>query len=332
MEMRIEQAKPEEFGQIMDLFRRYNFSLKEEKWFNWKHLNNPTGKAMVFKLLSEGLLDGTVAVIPQKFYQDGRQILAFQAVDGLLGSSLRGRGLFKKVNAFLARLKLYHDNTPQFRFGFASVPASMKGLENAGWKKFSHFRIYKAILDVRAFLPFTGGEVLSLILQPALSIYLKWLCRGHGNVEVQKIDRFTEDMNRFQPKNRIAGDRSAEFLNWRVIDNPRDTLHAFGFYKSKKLVGYAVCKELPSSWEVLEFRTSLPGRQVVASLIRYISERKLSCALDFWLMDGSEQFHKLPKGLLNRGTNGALFVHGLHEIGLPDENINWAISYLDSDW
>lgn len=330
--MKIEPAKPEEFCQIIDLFHQYNFALKEKSWFNWKHLHNPNSKASVFKLLENDRLDGTIAIISQIFYQNGRKLLALQAVDGLLGKSLRGRGLFSDVMTFIAGLKPEGEDTPFFRLGFPSLPASMKGFEKAGWKKLSNFRIYKAILDTRAFRSFTGGQILSVLLQPTVSLYLKWLCRGRGKIEVQKIDRFVEDMNRFQPKNRIGGDRSAEFLNWRVIDNPRDTLHAFGFYENGKLVGYAVCKELNDLWEVLEFRTSSPGRQVVAALIKYVSERKLTCVLDFWLMEGHEQFHNLPRGLLNRGINGALFVNGHQEIGLSDENINWAVSYLDSDW
>jgi hypothetical protein len=330
--MKIEPAKPGEFSRIIDLFRQYNFALKEERWFNWKHLHNPNGKTLVFKLLEDDRLDGTISVIPQIFYKGSKKFLALQAVDGLLGKSLRGRGLYTDVMAFIVGLKLEEVDTPSFRLGFASLPGPIKSLENAGWKKFSHFRIYKAILDTRPFLSFTGGKMLSVILQPVISIYLTWLCRGHRNVEVKKIDRFVEDMNRFQPMNRIVGDRSSEFLNWRVIDNPRDTLHAFGFYENGKLVGYAVCKELHDLWEVLEFRTSLPGPQVIASLIKYISKRKLTCALDFWLMEGHEQFHNLPTGLLNRGTNGAMFVNGHQEIGLSDENINWAASFLDSDW
>ena len=46
--------------------------------------------------------------------------------------------------------------------------------------KLSNFRIYKAILDTRAFRSFTGGQILSVLLRPIVSLYLKWLCRGCG--------------------------------------------------------------------------------------------------------------------------------------------------------
>lgn len=330
--MKIEQATPEEFPQIIDLFQKYDFALVEKDWFDWKHLKNPNGHAQVFKLLDGDRLDGTVAVIPQTFHKGDRELIAMQAVDGLMGRSLRGKGLFNDVMAFVATLDLHENDTPLFRLGFASLPGSMKALENVGWFKLSRFRIYKAILDTSALACLPGSTILSIFLKPLLWIYRAWLFRGLGRIEVRKIDRFTEGMNRFQPEDRIIGDRSADFLNWRVIDNPRDTLHAFGFYHHGKLVGYVVCKELPNLWEVLEFRTSLPGRLVIASFMKYISTQQLTGAVDFWLMEGFEQFDKLPIGLLSRGRSGAMFVNGHRKIGLPDENIFWAASYLDSDW
>jgi len=330
--MKIKQATPEEFSEIIDLFRQYDFALVEKKWFEWKHLENPTGHAKVFKLLDGDRFDGTVAVMPQTFYDGDRKLIAMQAVDGLMGRTLRGKGLFNDVMAFVASLDLQDNETPLFRLGFASLPASMKALENVGWLKLSRFRMYKAILDTRALASLPGSSILSIFLKPLLSIYRAWLCWGREKIEVHLVDRFTEDMNQFQPQDRITGDRSADFLNWRVIDNPRDTLYAFCFYRQGKLVGYAVCKELPNLWEVLEFRTSLPGRLVMASFLKYISTQRLTSAVDFWLMEGFEQFDKLPIGLLSRGVSGAMFVSGHRDIGLSDKSIGWAAGYLDSDW
>jgi hypothetical protein len=330
--MKIVPATPAEFPQIIDLFKRYDFALVEKRWFDWKHLENPNGRAMVFKLVKDDSLDGTVAVIPQIARLGEQRFQAMQAVDGLMGKSLRGKGLFNDVMAFVANLQTDDTATPLFRLGFASLPGSMKALENAGWRKHAYFRIRKALLSANALKSLPAGGLLSVLLKPVWPLFRHRLLRGHEAVTVRPIPRFTDDMTRFQPGDRVAGDRSADFLNWRVIDNPRDDMHAFGFYDGESMLGYAVCKAQPRNWEVVEFRTLHEGPHAAAALLKYISDHRLADAVDFWLLDGFEQLDKLPGALLDRGTSGAMFINGHLEAGLSDDNTQWAISYLDSDW
>ncbi|MDH3628267.1 MAG: hypothetical protein OES25_11530 [Acidobacteriota bacterium] len=330
--MKIEPVSAEEYSQIVELFKEYGFALQEESWFEWKHLKNPVGQSVVYKIMSDEKLNGTVAVISQMYRQGGRKFMAMQAVDGLMGRNLRGKGLFSDVMAFVAGLCSQGDDEPCFRIGFASVPGSMKALANAKWNKLFRFRIKKAVLDASALTPLPGGTFFSVLLKPIWPIYRAWLCRGHGDIDIRKIDRFTEDMNRFQPRERVTGDRGVEFMNWRVIDNPRDKLQAFKFDHQNELVGYVICKELPECLEILEFRTSLSGRKVIASFLKYLVDKKLTRVVDFWLAEGFEQFDKLPTGMMDRGFNGAMFINGHRELGLSDDNTQWAGSYLDSDW
>ncbi len=331
--MEIIRTEPAEFDTLVDLFREYDFALKERTWFDWKHLCNPFGEPHLYKLIHDGELAGTVGLLAQPFRHGDRALTAVQAVDGLMGHSIRGKGLFNEVMAFVMDTTPDHVTGPRFGTGFASLPGSKKALENAGWLKLANFRVYKALLSARSLRHKPGGMVLSYLLGPFWGLFrARLFADATDDLDVVRIDRFTEDLDRFQPNDRVCGGRSAAFMNWRVFDNPRDDMRAFLFRRRDKTVGYAVCKVQPGTWEIVEFRTLESDRSVAASFLRHLHRHDLTDAVDFWLLDGYLQKDKLPSALLERVAGGTMFAHGLDEAGLPADPESWAGSYLDSDW
>jgi len=331
--LEIVRASREEFDDIVALFRAHDFALKERAWFDWKHLRNPFGVPHLYKILEDGELAGTVGLLAQPFRHDGRALTAVQAVDGLMGPAIRGKGLFNDVMAFVVDTAPDGVDGPRFGTGFASLPGSMKALENAGWERLAGFRVRKALLSTGSLDSLPGGAVLSRLLAPFWNLVRSLLFAGAArDLAVEEITRFTEDMDRFQPEGRVCGERSATFLNWRVFDNPRDAMRAFVLRRGDETVGYAVCKPQRKSWEVVEFRTSLPGRGAAVAFLKHLHEARLTESVEFWLLDGFLQEDRLPRGLLDRGASGAMFVHGLSAAGLPADPGAWAASYLDSDW
>ena len=331
--MEIVRAETTEFDKLVELFREYDFALKERAWFDWKHLRNPFGVPHLYKLIQEGELAGTVGQLAQPFRDGGHDLTAVQAVDGLMGRAIRGKGLFNDVMAFVINTAPDGVTGPRFGTGFAALAGSKKALRNAGWLQLANFRVFKALLSARTLRRKTGGALLSRLLAPVWGLVrARYFAGAAHDLDIIPVDRFTEDMDRFQPDDRVCGVRSAAFLNWRVVDNPRDDMRAFLFRRDDHIIGYAVCKALPDSWEVVEFRTEEPGRAVAAAFLRHLYRRNLTDAVDFWLLDGFLQKDKLPAGLIERRLSGAMFVNGLEAAGLPADPDRWAASYLDSDW
>jgi len=317
----------------VDLFREYDFALKERTWFDWKHLHNSFGAPHLYKLIHEGELAGTVGLLAQPFRDGDHDLTAVQAVDGLMGRAIRGKGLFNDVMTFIIDTAPDGVSGPRFGTGFAAVAGSKKALTNAGWLQLANFHVFKAVLSTRALRRKTGGAILSRLLAPLWGLVrARYFAGAARDLEIVPVDRFAEDLDRFQPDDRIHGGRSAAFMNWRVVDNPRDDMRAFLFRRDGRTIGYAVCKVLPHSWEVVEFRTGEPGRAVAAAFLRHLYRRGLTDSVDFWLLDGFLQKDKLPAGLLERRAGGAMFVNGLEAAGLPADPDHWAASYLDSDW
>jgi hypothetical protein len=286
----------------------------------------------VYMLLENGHLDGTVALLVQSFHDGDRLVMAVQAVDGLMGHSLRGRGLFTEVMTLVTTCSPDGVEGPRFGLGVASLPGSMKALSNAGWHRLADFRVRKALMSSRGLRSLPWGTLLAAVLGPFWWFVRALVCWPAGRLSVRRISRFTEGLNAFQPRDRIHGDRSSAFLNWRVIDNPRDDLRAFAIYDGDQMLGYAVCKVLPSVWEVLELRSRRRNPACAAALLRYLHRVEGAPAVDFWLCEGFLQEEYLPRGLFDRGCSGAIFVYGLDAAGLPSDPSRWACSYLDSDW
>ena len=326
-------ATPDDYDDLVALFRAHDFALRERAWFDWKHLRNPFGEPHVYKVLHEGRLAGTVALLPQTFHHGERRLTAVQAVDGLTGREIRGKGFFNDMMRLVLGTDPPEAVGPCFRLGYASVTPSCKALVHAGWRRLADLAIRKAPLTSRALENLPGGALLSRLLAPLWPLVRARLFTGADDtLEITPVARFEEDLDALQPADRVRGDRSAAFLNWRVIDNPRDDMRAFLLRRDGRTVGYAICKAGPRSWEVLEFRSADPGRGAAAAFLRYLYRERLTDGAGFWVFDGFRQDDKLPRGLIEVRTGGAMFVHGHDTIGLPDDPTGWAAGYLDSDW
>jgi hypothetical protein len=333
MAFEIVPATTEDFPALVQLFKENNFALKEQTWFDWKHNANPYGGPYVFKILYEGKLAGSVGLQCQQFQENGRTIPVCQLVDGLMGPAIRGKRLFAPTTQFMTKPGLSGDHVPEFHIGFASVISSMKALENAGFHRLAAFHVRKAMLTPGALKTRRFGSFLAALATPFWGIMRgKLFAAASDDLEVSPITKFSEDLESFQPADRICGDRCPEFMNWRVLDHPRDDLRAFAVSRKGEMVGYLICKVLGATWEVLEFRSSLPGAAVLATFLKFLHGQGGVDSVDFWLMEGFFQEENLPDGLLDRGSLGAMFTHGAKEAGYPEDNTRWACSYLDSDW
>ena len=332
--MDIKQATVDDSKAIVGLFKRYQFALQSMDWFEWKYNSNPAGKAQRFKLLSEGRLVGTVAIIPQRFFWRGREITGLQTVDGLLGKELRGQGNFSRVMQFLAAQRPAGVSDESFFLSFPSLPASIRAHESAGWNKLASFSLSICMLTPRLPLEKASAAVMRRVLELPWAAYRKWIMSPKsGAVQVRCWNGDDTQFNAFAPVERICGDRSAEFMKWRVKHNPRDDIQLLMIYERELLEGYAVTKIIGNTTKILELRLRHPRRCHIRALIRYIYEHHHSDAVAFWSL-GRSRLDALIRGMgfVRRQLSGDCFVHHLQRARLPVDLSNWDLTYLDSDW
>jgi hypothetical protein len=332
--MEILQATPQDTQAILEFFINYRFALQERHWLEWKYNANPAGEALRFKIIANGHIAGAVAIIPQWFTYRGRTLIGLQTVDGLLGMEVRGKGHFNELMDFLTKQIPAGVTGDYFYLSFPSLAVSIKAHENAGWHKLSNFNLFTCLLTPGHLFRQRAMPNLRQALEIPWLLYRRWIMGPeNANVQIRSDVDYTVDLNRMVDTGKVSGDRSAAFMKWRVVDNPRDRIFTLLIYDKETWVGYAVCKIVGRAVEIVEMRLKTPKAAYIKALIRHIHTHHWGDTIDFWSL-GPSPLHRLFRGaaFVWRTFSGVLFLYGTNRLSLPNEPGEWEITYLDSDW
>ena len=323
-----------DYRAIAELYRKHGFALQEQEWLEWKYRDNPYGGTRHYKILQDQTIVGAVALLPRAYYHRGQRVMGMQAVDGLMGKEIRGRGLFNEVMEFVWKQEPLDSGIPCFYLGFASLTASVRALTFAGWRHLASFRLWTHVIDPSYLNRSAILGWLPPLLRPLWHLMrIFFLSPAGRRVEVQPVERFTRELTEMFPASCVHGDRSAAFMNWRVTDNPKDRMYSFALCENGKQVGYVVAKETGRVWEIMDLRFVAPHARYLAAFLDYVARKSLAASVDLCAFPGSPYRRLLPwLGFLRRGTRGSLFIHGAEKIGLPTDPASWEINVIDSDW
>lgn len=333
--MQIVPATPAEYADLAALYDRYAFAMREPAWMRWKYDANPYGGALTFKMLEGERLVGAASVQPRTWHHAGRQVTGIQLVDGLLGEEVRGRKYFRELTAFLLGQVPAGVRNGHFHFTVPAVPASVKACANAGLHALGSFDHYTCVLDPGVLRRVRGAGWAAPLLRPAWrAAQGAWLRARAGALAVEEIARFDQDMTPLFASDRVHGDRSAAFLNWRVFANPMDRLRAFLVRDEGQLAGYVVTKDAGRNLEIMDLRFVGGETAGLSAFLQHVAARRLAEAVDCGLLPGHPyQSHLRAAGFLRRGSGrGVFYVHGHEAAGLPADPALWDVNYLDSDW
>lgn len=159
------------------------------------------------------------------------------------------------------------------------------------------------------------------ILSPLYAaIYLRGSRKG---LEMKKVERFERDFE-IDP-NLIHASRSADYLNWRFIDNPMRDFFCFEFFDGADSVGYCVFAIENSVAEIFDLITSCREKECLRLLVAHCRSQGFS-HLSF-RMTGLDLKHH---GFIMRESPGDFVVSGKKDrIDLPEGA--WFVTLVDSD-
>ena len=211
--------------ELLKLVFKHDFS---KEWWNWKYRANPAGfwgeDGDIWVAESGGQIVSHYAVVPEKIKYGSQTITVAQSVDTATHPDFRGMRLFPTLAQ-----KVYSECQNRYRFiyGFPSEMA-FEGFLRLGWKNFRIVEFVKFLNYDRPLRNFSGNTLV--IWSGKLSLKalrtLKYLspsvllkkCAG-SPVEIQKVDQFPDEMDRFwktmRAENDIILERTTAFLNWR---------------------------------------------------------------------------------------------------------------------
>ncbi len=333
--MEIVPASATDFNELAALYDRYAFAMRLPEWLRWKYEHNPYGSALSFKVLQDGQLVGTASVQPRLYRYQGREITGIQLVDGLLCEEVRGKKYFRQLTGFLLRQTPPGSRSTSFHYTVPSIPASVKACANAGLHTLGVFELFTCVIDPGVVRRVKGVGWMARFLRPFWrSVQGAWFSGASRGVSVEEIRRFDQDMTPLYTDDRVHGDRSAPFLNWRVFENPRDHLRAFLLRENDKIVGFLVCKETGHNLEIMDLQFATPHPRFLAAFLRHVASLRTAEIVDCGLLPGHPYRALLRKvGFVRRRSGrGVFYVFGHDLAGLLNDPSLWDVNYLDSDW
>jgi len=202
---------------------------KSEKYWRWKHLENPFGASPVLLCWEDNTLIGVRAFMRWEWTQKGRVYRAVRAVDTATHPDFQGKGTFKRLTLALTDYctKLGDDfvfNTPNQK----SKPGYLKmGWEEAG------------TLPVRIGMknPF---KLLRNYLSGANSSgdFTEYSSHLSHYIQHRNFGKLIENSQTPLIKTNI----SARYLAWRYIDVPVAQYVAIGEELGTELNGFLICR------------------------------------------------------------------------------------------
>jgi hypothetical protein len=329
----IVEAQPSQYDEVAALYISERFALPKDGHFAWKYLENPSGPARVYRVLWEGELAGAVALLPTVFHHRGRRVIGLQAVDGLMGPRIRGRGFFVHAMRFILSQGPASGGEDYFLLGFSSLPASVKALEKAGWHRLADFSVFAVPLKPSALERAVRMPGAGPLARASWGLSRRYILRSHTGVEAREVRAFSEDLNSYYSADRVCGDRSGQFLKWRVFDNPQASMRAFSILEGGQPVGYAVGSTEGATLEIYDLKLRRPDRRYISALLSTLAEDPGVETVNYWCLGLPAHLSLFPRlATIRRPCSGGMFVHRLRECGLPLAPESWELSRLDSDW
>ena len=218
---------------------------RSERFFRWKHLDNPFGPSFMLIAESDGRPVGLRAFMRWRFRAGGRTVTAVRAVDTATHPDHQGQGIFSRLTR--QAITTLHDevelvfNTPNEK----SLPGYLK----MGWRTVGRIpivigtrrplRVARGFRSIRDSVtpswpkPEQTSETAADALADALPIAGLLSARQHGASE------------------RIATDDSLEYLRWRYASAPFLDYRAIRDEGSDGLRGLAIFRLRPRGrlWE-----------------------------------------------------------------------------------
>jgi N-acetylglutamate synthase-like GNAT family acetyltransferase len=253
---------------------------KSEKYWNWKHVENPFGRSPVLVSEENSSITGVRAFMQWQWRAGDRIIKGVRAVDTATHPDFQGKGIFKKLTLSLVescRDKKYDliFNTPNDQ----SKPGYLK----MGWEEAGKLPILVRANLVKVALNLLGRKTEGAGEKTGSAAYFL----KHPGLAGLLSD------HSLQTASSIVTNVSPEYLQWRYIQVPVATYVALGHENGTNLSGLIVARvkttRLGRELRITDFflASANDGRQLLTSLKVLQKEQ----AIDYTTISGTVPPH-----------------------------------------
>lgn len=289
-----------------------------------------------------GTIVGMIGLIPAELRGKDGLIPSFQAVDLIVDPAYRGRGVFNGMGAETLRsAKMLGGHV---LWGFPNANAAPVWFGRFGWRDFGTVPFLIRPLSTG----FVLRKVFSRLAVLNVPLISRSLQENAGFQEIQRFDsRVTDLWNLFSTSVECGVDRTADWLNWRLVDRPKSGYRSVGSYSESGILQAMVstCVLHKHDSQVCYVMEALCGGTDLSALSRLLNHEVSHAAAK-----GAEvALAWCPRGAINRAAYlkagfvplprwlTPIEIHfGGRVLDSRASNAaatgkNWYISYLDSD-
>ena len=186
--------EPAQLDAVLGLMAKVYGEEPPREEFGWWFDGNPVGPRTVVLATEGGAVAGVLGASCYRAVVDGEEALVALPLYAATDPAFQGRGIFQRLNAEVERAA--REAGARLELGFTNREAGPIYVGKLGWLDVNRLRVW-----ARPLLPFGPRE--------------------SGDLET--FGRDQEDAyRRIAPKLRSHFVRSAEYLNWRYVDSPRE--------------------------------------------------------------------------------------------------------------
>ena len=282
-------------------------------FIDWKYFQTPDGDIYGTVAVRDGEIVSTHGLATRRIKVLDEEVAAVEAVDAITDKSARRQGLFVKLSH--AAYERMDEDEIVLGFCFPNPLAGNGFLNRLGWVTPGDIPRYIKILDSRAMV--AKSDNLRDWLKGAARQSVLWMLRQSGRQSswkgtVRPIERFDARFDKLwqtvSADFRIANVRTAAYLNYRYIENPRRGGYVcFAAEKGGELIGYAVLSlhDAPTRAYLLELLVRPNCEAAGDALLQAVTEAarlSQSAQIQAW------QLSHFPEQVALLEANG--FLHG----------------------
>jgi predicted N-acetyltransferase YhbS len=354
MSWSIRSLEPGDENQIPALYHKVFGVAQTTEYWHWLFEKNPFSRPVVWVAENKTKeLVGQYCLIPIPFWNDGRQEIAVQSIHSMVRPDYQKQGILKELRR--AAEKQLDEGSIYTRIAFLNDNSYDVYTRYFGWKRLCEvLPVRFQILDFEPVLhkylkSARLSRFLGTTLGPIRSTIFKSPTNGqNSDFEIRQIDRFderaTQLWEKVRSRVRYAVDRSAQYLNWRVVQKPTDyTIHIAE--DESRLLGVVISGTGAKFGHILGYIVDLYcdpdhprcGPALMAKALEVFKTKRVglvsALAIDPFSLSLIRQsgFVSLPRRLMPHGIHFCYFSSAGNDaegISVPS---NWMLTWSDHD-
>lgn len=347
------ESAPQDGPELRSLLNRIFGRSFDEHYWNWKYRDNPAGSARTCIAYDDSGIMAHFGGLPMVFRIDGKSSTGVQDVDIAIQAENRTYQGVKQVNR--CRQEINDRHNIDFIFGFAIESTAQISRIQYGYEHIGHVPRLLKVVDYRELMK---SRQKTKFVSP-LGWFINQFDRMRYRVssgcpagmKFETIDKFDSRFDQLWEEIRddypISAQRDAQYLNWRIRDNPMMVSTTFALIESEtnRVVGFVSVGEKQDHVKrgiILDLVTPRSedgelAKCLISKAVAFFRKQKVAVAV-CWMFPHCHLHRPLADaGFQSRLSDQVLVFRNasLKELAISEElaldESNWFIAMSDSD-